>query len=182
MFCNDTLMMNKYILKKSTYIESENCNDRSPGIIVDTIIIHCISLPEKEYDNDYVISFFTNKLNFDAHESFKDLEDLKVSSHLFIRRSGEVIQFVPFNKKAWHAGESRYKGRENFNEFSIGIELEGSVDDSYTDNQYDRLKIVIQELKDLYPSIKDSNILRHSDIAPDRKSDPGEHFSLDRIK
>ena len=182
MFCNDTLMMNKYILKKSTYIESENCNDRSPGIIVDTIIIHCISLPEKEYDNDYVISFFTNKLNFDAHESFKDLEDLKVSSHLFIRRSGEVIQFVPFNKKAWHAGESRYKGRENFNEFSIGIELEGSVNDSYTDNQYDRLKIVIQELKDLYPSIKDSNILRHSDIAPDRKNDPGEHFSLDRIK
>ena len=182
MFCNDTLMMNKYILKKSTYIESENCDDRSPGIIVDTIIIHCISLPEKEYDNDYVISFFTNKLNFDAHESFKDLEDLKVSSHLFIRRSGEVIQFVPFNKKAWHAGESRYKGRENFNEFSIGIELEGSVDDSYTDNQYDRLKIVIQELKDLYPSIKDSNILRHSDIAPDRKNDPGEHFSLDRIK
>ena len=182
MFCNDTLMMNKYILKKSTYIGSENCDDRSPGIIVDTIIIHCISLPEKEYDNDYVISFFTNKLNFDAHESFKDLEDLKVSSHLFIRRSGEVIQFVPFNKKAWHAGKSRYKERENFNEFSIGIELEGSVDDFYTDNQYDRLKIVIQELKELYPSIKDSNILRHSDIAPDRKNDPGEHFSLDRIK
>ena len=182
MFCNDTLMMNKYILKKSTYIESENCDDRAPGIIVDTIIIHCISLPEKEYDNDYVISFFTNKLNFDAHESFKDLEDLKVSSHLFIRRSGEVIQFVPLNKKAWHAGKSRYKERENFNEFSIGIELEGSVDDIYTDKQYDRLKIVIQELKELYPSIKDSNILRHSDIAPDRKNDPGEHFSLDRIK
>ena len=182
MFCNDTVMMNKYILKKSTYIESENCDDRSPDIIVDTIIIHCISLPEKEYDNDYVISFFTNKLNFESHESFKDLENLKVSSHLFIRRSGEVIQFVPFNKKAWHAGKSRYKERENFNEFSIGIELEGSVDDFYTDNQYDRLKIVIQELKELYPSIKDSNILRHSDIAPDRKSDPGEHFSLDRIK
>ena len=182
MFCNDTLMMNKYILKKSTYIESENCDDRSPGIIVDTIIIHCISLPEKEYNNDYVISFFTNRLNYDAHESFKGLENLKVSSHLFIRRSGEVIQFVPFNKKAWHAGKSRYKERENFNEFSIGIELEGSVDDIYTDNQYDRLKIVIQELKELYPSIKDSNILRHSDISPDRKSDPGEHFYLDRIK
>ena len=182
MFCNDTLMMNKYILKNSTYIESENCDDRSAGIIVDTIIIHCISLPEKEYDNDYVISFFTNKLNFDAHESFKDLEDLKVSSHLFIRRSGEVIQFVPFNKKAWHAGKSRYKERENFNEFSIGIELEGSVDDIFTDNQYDRLKIVVQELKELYPSIEDSNILRHSDIAPDRKKDPGEYFSLDRIK
>ena len=175
-------MMNKYILKKSTYIESENCNDRPPGIIIDTIIIHCISLPEKEYDNDHVISFFTNKLNFDAHESFKDLEDLKVSSHLFIRRSGEVIQFVPFNKKAWHAGKSSYKDRENFNEFSIGIELEGSVDDIFTDNQYDRLKIVIQELKELYPSIEDSNILRHSDIAPDRKKDPGEYFSLDRIK
>ena len=182
MFCNDTLMMNKYILKKSTYIESENCDDRPASIIVDTIIIHCISLPEKEYDNDNVISFFTNKLNFDAHESFKDLENLKVSSHLFIRRSGEVIQFVPFNRKAWHAGKSRYKERENFNEFSIGIELEGSVDDIYTDSQYDRLKTVIEELKELYPSIEDSNILRHSDIAPDRKNDPGEHFSLDRIK
>ena len=182
MFCNDTVMMNKYILKKSTYIESENCDDRSTGIIVDTIIIHCISLPEKKYDNDYVISFFTNKLNYDAHESFRDLKDLKVSSHLFIRRSGEIIQFVPFNKKAWHAGKSRYKERENFNEFSIGIELEGSVDDIYTDNQYDRLKLVIQELKQLYPSIQDSNILRHSDIAPDRKNDPGEHFSMNRIK
>ncbi len=182
MFCNDTVMMNKFILKKSTYIESENCSARSAGITIDTIIIHCISLPEKEYDNNYVISFFTNKLNYDAHESFKDLEQLRVSSHLFIRRSGEVIQFVPFNKEAWHAGKSNYKGRENFNEFSIGIELEGSVDDVFTDNQYHRLKIVIQELKELYPSIKDSNILRHSDIAPDRKKDPGKYFSLDRIK
>ena len=182
MFCNDTVMMNKYILKKSTYIESENCDNRPASIIVDTIVIHCISLPEKEYDNDHVISFFTNRLNYDAHESFKELEGLKVSSHLFIRRSGELIQFVPFNKKAWHAGKSTYKDRENFNEFSIGIELEGSVDDIFTDNQYDRLKIVVQELKELYPSIEDSNILRHSDIAPDRKKDPGEYFSLDRIK
>ena len=182
MFCNDTVMMNKYILKKSTYIESENCDNRPASIIVDTIVIHCISLPEKKYDNDHVISFFTNRLNYDAHESFKELEGLKVSSHLFIRRSGELIQFVPFNKKAWHAGKSIYKDRENFNEFSIGIELEGSVDDIFTDNQYDRLKIVIQELKELYPSIEDSNILRHSDIAPDRKKDPGEYFSLDRIK
>jgi AmpD protein len=107
---------------------------------------------------------------------------LKVSSHLFIRRSGEVIQFVPFDKKAWHAGKSRYKERENFNDFSIGIELEGSIDDIYTEMQYQRLKIVIQELKQLYPSIEDSNILRHSDIAPDRKKDPGAHFSLDKIK
>ena len=182
MFCNDTVMMNKFILKKSTYIESENCSVRLADITIDTIIIHCISLPEKEYDNNYVISFFTNKLNYDAHESFKELEQLRVSSHLFIRRSGEVIQFVPFNKKAWHAGKSNYKGRENFNEFSIGIELEGSVDDVFTDNQYHRLKIVIQELKELYPSIKDSNILRHSDIAPNRKKDPGKYFSLDRIR
>ena len=182
MFCNDTLMMNKYILKNSTYIESENCNERLDNIIVDTIIVHCISLPEKDYNNNNVISFFTNKLNYDSHESFKELEQLRVSSHLFIRRSGEVIQFVPFNKKAWHAGKSNYKGRENFNEFSIGIELEGSVDDVFTDNQYHRLKIVIQELKELYPSIKDSNILRHSDIAPNRKKDPGKYFSLDRIR
>ena len=132
MFCNDTLMMNKYILKNSTYIESENCNERLDNIIVDTIIVHCISLPEKEYDNNNVIAFFTNKLNYDAHKTFKDLKGLKVSSHLFIRRSGEVIQFVPFDKKAWHAGKSKYKERENFNDFSIGIELEGSIDDIYT--------------------------------------------------
>lgn len=182
MFCNDTVMMNKYILKNSTYIKSENCNDRLANIEIDTIIIHCISLPEREYDNDFVIAFFTNQLNYDAHESFKELKGLKVSSHLFIRRSGEIIQFVPFNKKAWHAGKSRYKERDNFNEFSIGIELEGSINDVYTENQYLKLKSVIQELKELYPSIKDSNILRHSDIAPDRKKDPGEHFFLDRIR
>ncbi len=182
MFCNDTVMMNKYILKNSTYIKSENCNDRLTNIEIDTIIIHCISLPEREYDNDFVIAFFTNQLNYDAHESFKELKGLKVSSHLFIRRSGEIIQFVPFNKKAWHAGKSRYKERDNFNEFSIGIELEGSINDVYTENQYLKLKSVIQELKELYPSIKDSNILRHSDIAPDRKKDPGEHFFLDRIR
>ena len=128
-----------------------------------------------------MISFFTNKLNYDAHKTFKDLKGLKVSSHLFIRRSGEVIQLVPFDKKAWHAGKSRYKERENFNDFSIGIELEGSIDDIYTEMQYQRLKIVIQELKQLYPSIEDSNILRHSDIAPYRKKDPCAHFSLDKI-
>ena len=158
MFCNDTVMMNKYILKNSTYIESKNCDDRLAGTTIDTIIIHCISLPEKHYGNDYVISFFTNKLNYNAHESFEQLRDVKVSSHLFVRRTGEVIQFVPFNKKAWHAGKSKYKKRENFNEFSIGIELEGSINDVYTDDQYNSLKIVIQELKELYPSIIDSNI------------------------
>ena len=98
MFCNDTLMMNKYILKNSTYIESENCNERLDNIIVDTIIVHCISLPEKEYDNNNVIAFFTNKINYDAHKTFKDLEGLKVSSHLFIRRSGEVIQFNSYRE------------------------------------------------------------------------------------
>jgi len=174
-------MKDKFILDDCRYIQSNNCDERDDNILVDTIILHCISLPECHYDNNNVIEFFTNKLDYKKHPSFDDLRDLKVSSHIFIRRSGEIIQFVPLNKRAWHAGKSNYKGRSNFNDFSIGIELEGSVTDDYTDEQYNNLKKCILLLKDLFPSIKDSNILGHSDIAPGRKTDPGSNFSWERI-
>ena len=174
-------MNNKYILNDCEYIQSNNFDERNHNILIDTIILHCISLPESNYDNDNVIEFFTNRLDYDKHASFEDLRDLKVSSHIFIRRSGQIIQFVPFNKRAWHAGKSSYKGRSNFNDFSIGIELEGSVNDSFTDEQYSKLKNCILLLKELFPSIKDSNILGHSDIAPGRKTDPGSNFIWERI-
>ena len=173
-------MMNKYILKNSTYIESENCNERLANIIIDTIIVHCISLPEKEYNNNNVISFFTNKLNYDAHESFKDLEGLKVSSHLFIRRSGEVIQFVPFDKKAWHAGKSSFNGVDDCNNFSIGIELEGSDEDYFEDGQYETLCRLTSLLMSEYNLITKDRIKGHSDIAPGRKTDPGNLFDWSR--
>ena len=174
-------MKNKFILDECKYIESDNYDERLVDTQIDTIIIHCISLPECEYDNDNVIALFTNKLNCDDHSSFKDLKDMKVSSHLFIRRSGEIIQFVPFDKRAWHAGKSSYKGKSNFNDFSIGIELEGSTKDAYTDKQYIKLKDCIYKLKELFPSISDSNILGHSDIAPGRKIDPGSNFKWEKI-
>ena len=175
-------MKNKYILENANYIESHNCEDRPDHSIIDSIIIHCISLPENEYNNNNVINLFTNKLDINLHDSFKELKNTKVSSHLFIKRHGELIQFVPLDKKAWHAGKSEYMNRENFNDFSIGIEMEGSVNDSYTDEQYLTLKNTINELKKLFPSIRDSNILGHSDIAPGRKTDPGKYFLWDKIK
>ena len=175
-------MKNKYILENANFIESHNCEDRPDHSIIDSIIIHCISLPENEYNNNNVINLFTNKLDINSHDSFKELKNTKVSSHLFIKRHGELIQFVPLDKKAWHAGKSEYMNRENFNDFSIGIEIEGSVNDSYTDDQYLTLKNTINELKKLFPSIRDSNILGHSDIAPGRKTDPGKYFLWDKIK
>jgi len=175
-------MKNKYILENANFIESHNCEDRPDHSIIDSIIIHCISLPENEYDNNNVINLFTNKLDINLHDSFKELKNTKVSSHLFIKRHGELIQFVPLDKKAWHAGKSEYMNRENFNDFSIGIEMEGSVNDSYTDQQYLMLKNTINELKKLFPSIQDSNILGLSDIAPGRKTDPGKYFLWDKIK
>ena len=175
-------MKNKYILENANYIESHNCEDRPDHSIIDSIIIHCISLPETEYNNNNVINLFTNNLDINLHDSFKELKNTKVSSHLFIKRHGELIQFVPLDNKAWHAGKSEYMNRENFNDFSIGIEMEGSVNDSYTDEQYLTLKNTINELKKLFPSIQDSNILGHSDIAPGRKTDPGKYFLWDKIK
>ena len=133
-------MENKFILKDSVFIESPNFDERPKDTEPDTIIIHSISLPEMEYDNDHVNLLFQNKLNRNHDASFEELEQLKVSSHLFIKRTGEVIQFVPLDKRAWHAGKSEYLGRKDFNNFSIGIELHGSVLDYYTDKQYDSLK------------------------------------------
>lgn len=175
-------MLKKYLLENSEFIQSSNYDERPKNIEIDSIIIHCISLPESEFNNDNVINLFLNKLNYKSHPSFTSLKNVRVSSHLFIKRTGEIIQFVPFDKRAWHAGVSKYKGRENFNDFSIGIELHGSISEQYTEKQYQALNYCISQLKELFPSIQDSNILGHNEISSDRKYDPGPNFIWSKIK
>lgn len=175
-------MLKKYLLENSEFIQSSNYDERPKNIEIDSIIIHCISLPESEFNNDNVTDLFLNKLNYKSHPSFTSLKNVRVSSHLFIKRTGEIIQFVPFDKRAWHAGVSKYKGRESFNDFSIGIELHGSISEQYTEKQYQALNYCISQLKELFPSIQDSNILGHNEISSDRKYDPGPNFIWSKIK
>ena len=173
---------NTYLLDNIPYQCSSNCDARPIGIDIDTIVIHCISLPAGVYDNNYIIDLFQNKLDVTKDASFESLVNLKVSAHLLIRRDGTIIQFVPFNLRAWHAGVSSYKGRENFNDFSIGIEVEGTPNSRYTDIQYEKLNELIATIKLCYPKITDNNIIGHNEISPDRKEDPGSFFEWDKIK
>ena len=158
------------------YYLSPHCDDRPRGTVPDTIIIHGISLPPGEFGGDAIRNFFCGKLDYAAHPYFESIATLKVSSHLLIKRDGSIIQFVPFEKRAWHAGKSFFDGRENCNDFSIGIELEGTDDCPYEKIQYEQLARVIQLLIKNYPAITRERIVGHSDIAPGRKTDPGPSF------
>jgi AmpD protein len=144
------------------------------------LVIHAISLPPRKYNTNHIEEFFTNKLDFSSNDYYHNIKNLRVSAHILIKRSGEIIQFVPFNKRAWHAGSSSFMGKENCNDYSIGIELEGSDDDIFEDIQYDKLKQVTCILMDQYTLIDKSNIKGHSDIAPGRKTDPGNLFDWSR--
>tara|TARA_B100000902_G_C26859132_1_gene692140 strand:+ start:109 stop:651 length:543 start_codon:yes stop_codon:yes gene_type:complete len=173
---------NTYLIDNITYQCSSNCDARPINIDIDTIVIHCISLPAGVYDNNYIIDLFQNKLDVTKDASFESLVDLKVSAHLLVRRDGTIIQLVPFNLRAWHAGVSRHKGRKNFNDFSIGIEVEGTPNSRYTDIQYEKLNELIAAIKLCYPKITDNNIIGHNEISPGRKEDPGSFFEWDKIK
>lgn len=162
------------------FLESPNFNDRPDPNNISLIVIHSISLPSRNYNNDNVESFFLNNLDISKNEYFKEISDLKVSSHLYIKRSGQIIQFVPFDKRAWHAGISNYKGKEDCNDFSIGIELEGCDDDVYEEEQYNSLIQVTKALIEEYDLISKKRIAGHSDIAPQRKTDPGKYFEWNR--
>ena len=162
------------------FLESPNFNDRPDPNNISLIVIHSISLPSRNYNNDNVESFFLNNLDISKNEYFKEISDLKVSSHLYIKRSGQIIQFVPFDKRAWHAGISNYKGKEDCNDFSIGIELEGCDDDVYEEEQYNSLIQVTKALIEEYDLISKKRIAGHSDIAPERKTDPGKYFEWNR--
>jgi AmpD protein len=155
---------------------STNSSERFDDI--ELIVIHCISLPEGEYNNNHPKDLFLNKLDLSIHPSFQTLKNLKVSSHLLINRDGSFQQFVPFNKCAWHAGQSSFEGKEDCNKFSIGIELEGTINESFTDQQYTILNEIIGLLRGEYPV---KNIVGHSEVAVGRKKDPGPYFEWKRI-
>lgn len=155
---------------------SPNYNQRPEGTPVSLLVIHNISLPPGEFGGKYICDFFANCLNPAEHPYFETISDLKVSAHLLIQRDGELVQFVSFDDRAWHAGNSCYEGAENCNDFAIGIELEGTDDISYTEDQYRALSAVTLALMEHYPSINIGRIVGHSDIAPDRKTDPGPAF------
>ena len=138
-------------------------------------------MPPGQFGNNFVDQFFTNKLDPKKDPYFEEIYEMKVSSHLFIDREGLLTQFVPFDRAAWHAGVSEFKGRDNCNEFSIGIELEGTDDLEYPPNQYKTLIEATKALMEAYPNISVDNIVGHKDIAPVRKTDPGEAFDLSLI-
>lgn len=167
------------LLAGARYIPSPNCDDRPNGGVPDLLVIHNISLPPNEYGGDGVIELFTNRLNPADHPYYLTIRDLKVSTHFWIRRDGEIIQFVPCDKRAWHAGASSWRGKECCNDFSIGIELEGSDFEPFTDQQYTTLAELTVALRGAYPIV---DIAGHSDIAPGRKTDPGPHFDWPRYR
>ena len=168
-----------YRLPGTRYVPSPNCNPRPAQVVIDLLVIHNISLPAGQFGGDCIEQLFTNCLDCHAHPDFEDLHGLEVSSHLLINRQGDVTQFVPFNLRAWHAGESQFGDRSGCNDFSIGIELEGTDDCPYTEQQYRALVTVTRQLMQWYPAITVDNIVGHSDIAPGRKTDPGPAFDWD---
>lgn len=160
---------------------SPNYDARPVGVDVDLVVIHGISLPPGEYGGDAIERLFTNRLAPEGHPAFAEVATLKVSSHLLLRRDGEVVQFVSLLDRAWHAGESTYQGREACNDFSIGIELEGTDDDPYTASQYETLDVLVDLLANTFPDISRDRVVGHSTIAPGRKTDPGPAFDWARI-
>ncbi|MBP9723069.1 MAG: 1,6-anhydro-N-acetylmuramyl-L-alanine amidase AmpD [Gammaproteobacteria bacterium] len=161
------------------YIPSVNFNNRPRGIIIDLLVIHCASLPEGEFDNNNLEQLFSGKVGKNKLIELGLAEDLEVSTHLYIKRNGEILQFVPFDKRAWHAGVSSFNGRAACNDFSIGIELQGTVYTEFTDRQYLSLVKITKLIQEHYPEINKNNIKSHSDIAPGRKQDPGPGFNWD---
>ncbi|MBR9829146.1 MAG: 1,6-anhydro-N-acetylmuramyl-L-alanine amidase AmpD [Oceanospirillales bacterium] len=162
------------------FIPSPNCNDRPAGE-VSLLVIHNISLPPGQFGGGHIEALFTNRLDATAHPYFARIAALEVSAHLLIERTGAMIQFVPFDRRAWHAGQSCFEGREACNDFSIGIELEGADDIAYTDAQYAALSAVTDALLQTYPQLSRERITGHSDIAPGRKTDPGPAFDWERF-
>lgn len=157
-------------------IPSPNHNERPDEENIDLLVIHSISLPPAEFGNGFIEQFFTNTLDLTLHPYFATLHNKMVSSHIVIDRKGQITQYVPFNKRAWHAGASFFEGKENCNDFSIGIELEGFDTVPYTEEQYEALSKLVSVLMRTYPGITSERIVGHSDIAPGRKTDPGPYF------
>ncbi len=169
------------LLGGARQVPSPHQDARPAGTEPELIIIHGISLPPGSFGGTAIDELFTGRLDATEHPYFLQIAGLKVSSHLLIRRHGEVVQYVPLHRRAWHAGQSAWRGRQRCNDFSIGIELEGVDDLPYTMEQYRRLAAVIRLLRRRLPSLKDAAIAGHSDVAPGRKTDPGPAFDWARL-
>ncbi len=176
-----TISPGQGLIRPAEQSPSPNQDDRPEGSEPELIIVHGISLPPGEFGGPYVEQFFTNRLDWDAHPYFAEIRGLKVSSHVFIRRDGNLIQFVPFSRRAWHAGASCYRDRQDCNDYSIGIELEGEDETPYADVQYEVLIKIIGALQVTYTSLCARRIAGHCDVSPGRKSDPGPAFDWLRL-
>ena len=169
------------LLTQARQVLSPNCDDRPPATAIDLIVVHGISLPPGKFGGPWIDALFSNTLDSKAHSFFLSIQNLKVSAHVLIRRDGEIVQYVPFHRRAWHAGVSSFQGRKCCNDFSIGIELEGTDTDPYTSDQYHQLATLIQTLRQVYTGIAADRITGHADIAPGRKTDPGPAFDWQRL-
>jgi len=168
-------------LTAATRCPSPNTNQRPFGQSISLLVIHNISLPPGKFGTGWVQKFFTNQLDPSLHPYFETIAELQVSAHIFIERTGKIIQFVPFDMRAWHAGASSFRGVANCNDYSIGIELEGCDDIAYTDAQYEALAGLARQILAAYPDITPDRIVGHNQIAPERKTDPGEAFDWARF-
>lgn len=157
-------------------VESPNCDDRPAGVEPDLIVVHGISLPPGQFGGPWIDALFMNTLPADGHPFFAEVADLHVSAHALVRRDGGIVQYVPFQRRAWHAGESRWQGRERCNDYAIGIELEGTDASAYEPAQYAALARLVARLCRAYPTLSPDRIVGHSDVAPGRKTDPGIAF------
>jgi len=168
-------------LQLARQVPSPNCDDRPAGMVPELIVLHGISLPPGEFGGPWIDRLFLNELPRDAHPYFESLAGLRVSTHLLIRRDGEVVQYVPFHRRAWHAGVSSWQGRERCNDYSIGVELEGTDAEPYESAQYAILARVVAALCQAYAGLAPERIVGHSDVAPGRKTDPGPAFDWPRF-
>lgn len=169
-------------LQPARRVPSPNCGPRPVSVVPELLVIHNISLPPGCYGGDCIERFFSNCLDWTEHPFFEEIRGVEVSAHLLLKRDGEVVQFVSFDDRAWHAGQSCYLGREDCNDFSIGIELEGSDDDPYAQIQYEVLAAVTSALLGHYPHLLAEHIVGHSDISPGRKTDPGPAFDWGQFR
>jgi len=170
------------VLDEARFVSSPNCDARPVGAAPEVLIVHAISLPPSEFGGPGVEQLFCNTLDPKAHPYYEQICHLKVSAHLLIRRDGRVVQFVPLHLRAWHAGQSQCEGRSRVNDFSIGVELEGSDDVPFEATQYAVLSELSSEIMRTYPAITSARIYGHSDIAPGRKTDPGPCFDWARFR
>lgn len=168
-------------LASAQSVPSPNYDERPANTEVSILVIHGISLPPGCFGGTYVEDFFCNRLDPSKHEYFNQIAGSQVSAHLYIDRKGRTSQFVALTKRAWHAGISSFAGCDNCNDYSIGIELEGTDDTAYTDAQYHVLTLVVKQIMAIYPAIIPTRIVGHSDVAPGRKTDPGDGFDWPRF-